>query len=93
MFGRAQELGVTTVLLQGGLNDDIPFEYYTDLVRETRKRYPNIAPHFFSAPEIKKMEQVSGLSLRGVLEALYEAGQRSMPGAARKYYPTPSSPS
>lgn len=80
MFGGAQELGVTTVLLQGGLNDDIPFEYYTELVRETRKRFPDIHPHFFSAPEIKKMEQVSGMTLREVLEALYEAGLRSIPG-------------
>ena len=80
LFGHARELGVTTVLLQGGLNDELPFDYYTDLVRETRQRYPDIHPHFFSAPEIKKMEQVSGLSLREVLEALYEAGLRTIPG-------------
>ena len=33
-FGRAREMGVTTVLLQGGLNKAIPFEYYLDLVRD-----------------------------------------------------------
>jgi cyclic dehypoxanthinyl futalosine synthase len=80
MFEKAQSLGVTTVLLQGGLNDELPLDYYTDLVRETRKRFPDLHPHFYSAPEIKKMEQVSGLSLREVLEALYEAGLRTIPG-------------
>ena len=80
MFERTQALGVTTVLLQGGLNDDLPLDYYTELVRETRRRFPNIHPHFFSAPEIKKIEQVSGLSLREVLQALYDAGLRSIPG-------------
>jgi len=76
----ARQVGATTVLLQGGLNPDIPWSFYTDIVRESRKRYPEIMPHFFSAPEIHQMAEVSGLSVRGVLEALYEAGQRSLPG-------------
>jgi cyclic dehypoxanthinyl futalosine synthase len=80
MFSHVQSLGVTTILLQGGLNNAIPFDYYLDLVRETRKRYPDLHPHFYSAPEIKKMEQVSGLSLPEVLRALYDAGLRTVPG-------------
>ena len=80
MFAETQKLGVTTVLLQGGLNKDIPFDYYLDLIRETRKRFPDLHPHFYSAPEIKKMEEVSGLSLPEVLRALYDAGLRTIPG-------------
>jgi cyclic dehypoxanthinyl futalosine synthase len=80
MFASVQELGVTTVLLQGGLNDALPFDYYLDLVRETRRRFPDLHPHFFSAPEVKKMEQVSGLPLPEVLAALYDAGLRTIPG-------------
>lgn len=79
-FSRAQEMGCTTILLQGGLNDKVPFEFYTDLVRETRTRFPGLYPHFYSAPEVKKMEQVSGLSLDEVFARLYEAGLRSIPG-------------
>jgi cyclic dehypoxanthinyl futalosine synthase len=80
MFAGVQKLGVTTILLQGGLNDALPFDYYLDLVRETRKRFPDLHPHFFSAPEIKKMEQVSGLSLAEVMRELYDAGLRTIPG-------------
>jgi cyclic dehypoxanthinyl futalosine synthase len=80
MFARAREMGCTTVLLQGGLNDALPFDYYLDLVRETRRRFPELHPHFFSAPEVKKMEQVSGLSLPEVMRALYDAGLRTIPG-------------
>lgn len=80
MMQRAQDVGATTVLLQGGLNPEIPWEFYPAIVSEARKRYPNITPHFFSAPEIHQMMEVSGLSMRGVLEALYEAGQRTIPG-------------
>ena len=80
MMEQAHQLGATTVLLQGGLNPAIPWEFYPEVVREARRRYPNITPHFFSAPEIHQMAEVSGLTLRGVLDALYEAGQRTLPG-------------
>ena len=80
MMRDADALGATTVLLQGGLNPEIPWSFYTSIVREARRRYPGITPHFFSAPEIHQMVEVSGLPIRGVLEALYEAGQRTLPG-------------
>ena len=80
MMETADRLGATTVLLQGGLNPAIPWEFYPSIVRESRRRYPHITPHFFSAPEIHQMVEVSGLPIRGVLEALYEAGQRTLPG-------------
>ena len=79
-FADAEKQGVTTVLLQGGLNDAIPFDYYTDLVRETIKRFPSVHPHFYSAPEIMKMVQVSGLTLPEVMRKLHEAGLRTIPG-------------
>ena len=80
MMENARKLGATTVLLQGGLNPEIPWSFYTTIVSEARKRYPEITPHFFSAPEIHQMVEVSGLPIRGVLEALHEAGQRTLPG-------------
>ncbi len=80
MIGAAAEKGVTTVLMQGGLNSKLPLEYYTELVRRCRAEYPQVQPHFYSAPEVMKMSQVSGLSVREVLEALKEAGQDSIPG-------------
>ena len=80
MMAAADRLGATTVLLQGGLNPAIPWEFYPAIVREAKARYPHITPHFFSAPEIHQMAEVSGLSLRGVLEKLHEAGQRTLPG-------------
>jgi cyclic dehypoxanthinyl futalosine synthase len=88
MMADADKLGATTVLLQGGLNPAIPWEFYPTIVREARKRYPKITPHFFSAPEIHQMVQVSGLSIRGVLEALHEAGQRTLPGGGAEILAT-----
>jgi cyclic dehypoxanthinyl futalosine synthase len=76
----AASKGATTVLLQGGHNPDIPLEYYVALVSETRRLFPRVTPHFFTASEIQMMAQVSGIGVREVLERLWEAGQRTLPG-------------
>ena len=80
LLGEAASKGVTRVLLQGGLNPKLPLEYYVDLVRETRRQYPHIHPHYFSAPEVMKMAEVSGLSVREVLVELQNAGLQTIPG-------------
>jgi dehypoxanthine futalosine cyclase len=80
MMEAADQIGATTVLLQGGLNPAIPWEFYPTIVRESRRRWPHITSHFFSAPEIHQMAEVSGLTVRGVLEALHQAGQTTLPG-------------
>ena len=88
MMAQADQLGATTVLLQGGLNPEIPWEFYPAVVRAARARYPHITPHFFSAPEIHQMVQVSGLTIRGVLDALHAAGQRTLPGGGAEILAT-----
>ncbi len=77
---RASGQGVTTVLMQGGLNDALDMDYYVELVRQTREKFPHITPHYFSAPEIMEMTKVSGKSIAEVIALLREAGQRTMPG-------------
>jgi cyclic dehypoxanthinyl futalosine synthase len=72
--------GATTVLLQGGHNPALPLDYYLDIVRESRRRFPQVTPHFFTASEIQTMAQVSGLSMPDVLKRLREAGQDTLPG-------------
>jgi cyclic dehypoxanthinyl futalosine synthase len=75
----ARQAGLTTVMMQGGLAD-YPLEFYTSLMRASRERYPDIYPHYFTAPEIWNCAKVNGITVREVLTALYEAGQRSLPG-------------
>ncbi len=76
----AKDAGLTTVLLQGGLNDELPLSYYTELIAEAIKRFPEVHPHFFTAPELINVARVEGISIRKVLQALYAAGQRTIPG-------------
>ena len=74
------ELGGTGVLLQGGLNSDLKIDYYEELLRSIRARFPQVHLHCFSAPEIICIAEVSGLSLRDTIARLMEAGLQSIPG-------------
>lgn len=79
-FKRAAAQGVTTVLLQGGVNPKIPFDYYIEMVERTVREVPGVTPHFWSTSEIVGMAQVSGLTVPQVLQRLWDAGQRTIPG-------------
>jgi cyclic dehypoxanthinyl futalosine synthase len=76
----AVSMGATTVLMQGGVSPELPLDYYIDMVRAVRERFPRVTPHFWSAPEIQGMAAVSGLTTRDVLVRLKEAGQTTLPG-------------
>ena len=82
IFSKVEEavsLGATQIMLQGGLNDQIPFDYYLEIVRGIKERF-NITVHSFSPPEIAHMAELTGLSLHDVLIKLQEAGLDSLPG-------------
>ncbi|MFF2091900.1 cyclic dehypoxanthinyl futalosine synthase [Paenibacillus sp. NPDC058174] len=76
-----KDVGGTEILMQGGTNPDLPFTYYTDLLRKIKMNFPDITMHSFSPAEIQKMKDVSeGLSLDEVIRQLHEAGLDSLPG-------------
>jgi cyclic dehypoxanthinyl futalosine synthase len=70
----------TEILMQGGTNPNLPFTYYTDLLKGIKQRF-DITMHSFSPAEILKMKDVSeGLSLEEVIRELRNAGLDSIPG-------------
>ena len=85
----AAAMGCTTVLMQGGLNPELPLEYYLDMVRTTRERFPGMTPHYWSAPEIYEMSKVSGLDYRRRLPSAFGTPVSApSPAAAPKSSPT-----
>lgn len=74
------ELGGTGVLLQGGLNPELPLSYYENLLRSIQQRYPQVHLHCFSAPEIICIAEISGLTIRDTIARLRDAGLQSIPG-------------
>lgn len=79
-MAKARRAGLTTVLLQGGVNDNLKIDYYENLVKTARERFPDVHPHFFSAVELWNCARVSDISVREVLERLWLAGLRTIPG-------------
>lgn len=73
-------LGGDQILLQGGLHPQLPLEWYEDLLRDLRERFPTVNVHGFSPPEIHFFTKISKLPLRTVLERLKVAGLGSLPG-------------
>jgi cyclic dehypoxanthinyl futalosine synthase len=76
----ASRQGATTVLLQGGHNPALPLSYYLSLVSETRRRFPGVTPHFFTASEIQTMAGVAGKPVADVIALLKDAGLHTLPG-------------
>ncbi len=74
------ELGGEQILLQGGLHPEFRLEWYEDLLRGIKERFPQVNVHGFSPPEIHHFTKVSKLPLRTVLERLRAAGLGSLPG-------------
>lgn len=71
--------GGTRILLQGGHNDDLKFDFYVDMISWIHSKYP-IELNAFSPSEIKQMMKVSGLSAEDVLQTLKDAGLKGLPG-------------
>jgi cyclic dehypoxanthinyl futalosine synthase len=73
-------LGGDQILMQGGLHPTLPLEWYEDLLRDIKGRFPQVNVHGFSPPEIHHLTKVSKRPLREVLERLARAGLGSLPG-------------
>ncbi|CAN5704404.1 cyclic dehypoxanthinyl futalosine synthase [soil metagenome] len=74
------ELGGGQLLLQGGHNPDLPIEWYQDLFRAVKARYPVFRLHALSPPEVIHLTRMSRLSVPQVIERLVAAGLDSIPG-------------
>jgi cyclic dehypoxanthinyl futalosine synthase len=74
------ELGGDQILMQGGLHPEFKLEWYEELLRDIKSRFPQVNVHGFSPPEIYHFTKVSKLPLRTVLERLKAAGLGSLPG-------------
>ena len=76
----ALELGATRILMQGGHNPDLPYEYYIELVDWIHRTYPTIEINAFSPSEIQYMGIISGKSWHEILSDLKAAGLMGLPG-------------
>jgi len=75
-----EDQGGTQLLMQGGLHPRLRIEYFEELFREIRRRFPGIWLHSLSPTEISHIAGLSGLTLEDTVRRLREAGLDSIPG-------------
>jgi len=75
------QIGGRRILMQGGVNPDLPFEWYLDLLRYLKRHYPEVRIDAFSPEEILGLERITGRDCRELLTELKEAGLDGLPGA------------
>ncbi len=73
-------LGGDQALLQGGMHPSLKLEWYEELLRDLKARYPRFNLHAFSPPELWHFHKINKIPLREVLGRLKEAGLGSVPG-------------
>jgi cyclic dehypoxanthinyl futalosine synthase len=72
-------LGGVQILMQGGHNPYIPFEWYLDLLRYIKTYHP-IHVHGFSPSEVDFWAKLYRMEAREVIRELQKAGLDSIPG-------------
>jgi cyclic dehypoxanthinyl futalosine synthase len=94
--GELQAIGGTQILMQGGMNPDLPLEWYLGLLRAIKEQYPRIHVHGFSPPEFIEFVHFfnpPGATLeekiRWVMVRLREAGLDSIPGGGGEIFADP----
>jgi cyclic dehypoxanthinyl futalosine synthase len=87
------DIGGTQILMQGGMNPELPLDWYVNLLQAIGDRFPDVHVHAFSPPEF--IEFVDFFDppgntleekLRGVMTTLAEAGLHSVPGGGGEIF-------
>ncbi|MBI4542607.1 MAG: dehypoxanthine futalosine cyclase [Gemmatimonadetes bacterium] len=75
----AKAIGAVQILMQGGHNPYIPFEWYLDLLRHIKRHHP-IHIHGFSPSEVEFFAARFRMTVDDVITELQKAGLDSIPG-------------
>ncbi|MBX7144930.1 MAG: aminofutalosine synthase MqnE [Oligoflexia bacterium] len=78
--------GMTEIHIVNGLNPDLDFQYYLDLLRMIRRDFPELHIKAFTAVEIHYFAQKYNMSYAAVLENLVQAGLGSLPGGGAEIF-------
>jgi aminodeoxyfutalosine synthase len=77
---------VTEFHIVGGLHPDLPFEYFLDLVRGLKERFPKVHIKAFTMVEVAYLARRAKLSIEETLIKMRSAGVDSMPGGGAEIF-------
>ena len=75
-----EDLGGYQILLQGGMNPDLDLPFYTGMLSFLKERFPGVAVHGFSPPEIVFLANKEKMPIAALIAELKAAGLDSIPG-------------
>jgi len=81
-----RQSGLSEIHIVGGLNPDLPFAYFLEMLSRIKRALPAVTLQAFTAVEIDYFAQVTGLGVRQVLQALQQAGLGSLPGGGAEIF-------
>jgi aminodeoxyfutalosine synthase len=82
----ALAIGITELHIVGGLHPNLPFSYYTEMLRALRALDPNLRLKCFTAIEILHLAWLAKKTVRQTLEELREAGLHSLTGGGAEIF-------
>jgi aminodeoxyfutalosine synthase len=77
---------VTEFHIVGGLDPDLPLQYFTEMLRGLKQRFPQVHLKGFTMVEIAFFAKLNKMTTREVLLKLKEAGLDSMPGGGAEIF-------
>ena len=83
---RRADQPLTELHIVNGLNPDLPFSYYTELLQGFKRIRPGIHLKCFTAVEIAYFADLYGMSDAQVLRELMDAGLDSLPGGGAEIF-------
>ena len=77
---------VTEFHIVGGLHPDLPLEYFLDLVRGLKERFPKVHIKAFTMVEVAYLARRAKLTIEQTLVKMRDAGVDSMPGGGAEIF-------
>ena len=77
---------ISEIHMVGGIHPDLPFSYYTDILKEIKAIRPEVHIQAFTCVEIDHLAKLAGKPVGETLEILREAGLGSIPGGGAEVF-------
>lgn len=84
--GRGWTEAVTEFHIVGGLHPELTLDWYCEMLRGLKERFPQVHLKAFTMVEIAYLAQRERISIRETLERLIEAGVDSLPGGGAEIF-------
>ncbi len=79
-------IGGTQILMQGGMNPNLPLSYYQGLLTSIRDKFPQVHIHAFSPPEFVEFARFFRLPVGELIRMFKDGGLATVPGGGGEIF-------